>query len=185
MKLNTPKLFALGTLAMLAGISQVTGQTRVPPHLSAFIAVAPNPAETIQGAANAVRDAKDEEAKAAATEKLDSLIGQLFDADVAAREQELSSIEQRLEKLRALLALRQEKRQEIIELQKAVVLNEAEGLGFTTGLPEGHGLTEPVEVRKLNQEYFRAVNPAAYLNQPQEAAPSAGEGAAVIIQPAE
>ena len=46
------------------------------------------------------------------------------------REHELTQIEERLTKLRELLERRRKKKQEIIELQTKVALNEAEGLGF-------------------------------------------------------
>jgi len=46
------------------------------------------------------------------------------------RQHELEQIEQRLTKLRDLLERRRTKKQEIIELQTKVALNEAEGLGF-------------------------------------------------------
>ena len=46
------------------------------------------------------------------------------------REQELKQIEERLTKLRELLDRRRTKKQEIIDLQTKVALNEADGLGF-------------------------------------------------------
>lgn len=46
------------------------------------------------------------------------------------REAEVTKVEQRLAKLRELLERRRTKKQEIVELQTKVVINEADGLGF-------------------------------------------------------
>jgi hypothetical protein len=85
---------------------------------------------SLQEAAAAVHHAKDDEARSAASERLQQLLHRTFDADMQRREQELARIEQRLQTLREQHARRQEKKDEIIELQTRVLLNEAEGLGF-------------------------------------------------------
>jgi hypothetical protein len=90
----------------------------------------PNPSSAIRKAAEAVRDAKGEEAKSAAQKKLTELLGKFYDDDMVQREHELKQIEERLAKLRELLDRRRTKKQEIIDLQTKVALNEAEGLGF-------------------------------------------------------
>ena len=84
----------------------------------------------IRAAAEAVRDAKGDDAKAAAQKKLTELLSKVYDDDMVQREKELTQIEERLAKLRELLSRRRTKKQEIIELQSKVALNEAEGLGF-------------------------------------------------------
>jgi hypothetical protein len=84
----------------------------------------------IRKAAEAVRDAKGEDAKSAAQKKLGDLLSKSYDEDMAQRERELKQIEERLTKLRELLSRRRSKKQEIIDLQTKVALNEADGLGF-------------------------------------------------------
>jgi hypothetical protein len=84
----------------------------------------------IRQAAAQVRDATDDAARAAATADLIKLMDQYFEADIRVREQELADIAARLEKLRAQLDRRREKKSEIIDLQVKVAINEADGLGF-------------------------------------------------------
>src|SRR5262245_57842773 len=84
----------------------------------------------IRVAAEAVRDAKGDEAKAAAQKDLSELLGKYFEEDMKRRQQELTQIEERVTKLRELLERRRGKKQEILELQMRVALNEADGLGF-------------------------------------------------------
>jgi hypothetical protein len=97
-----------------------------------FIGTRPgtNVTSAIRKAAEAVRDAKGEEAKSDAQKKLAELLSKSYDDDMVQREHELKQIEERLAKLRELLERRRTKKQEIIELQAKVALNEAEGLGF-------------------------------------------------------
>jgi hypothetical protein len=87
-------------------------------------------AGSIRDAAAAVSATEDSDAKAAAEKKLADALDKVFEDDLKRREGELVKIEERLKKLRALVALRREKKQEIIDLQRNVVLHEAEGLGF-------------------------------------------------------
>jgi hypothetical protein len=96
-----------------------------------------NIGSSIRQAAEAVRDANDDEAKAAAEKALDDLLSRYFDVDMARRESELTKIEERLIKLRDLHNRRRAKKQEILELQTKVALNEAEGLGFYDGQTPG------------------------------------------------
>lgn len=81
-------------------------------------------------AAEKVRDAKDEAAKTAATTELTKLIDKYFDDDMQHRAEELDSIAVRLDRLKAQLDRRREKKQEIVDLQVKVAINDAEGLGF-------------------------------------------------------
>jgi hypothetical protein len=89
-----------------------------------------NVTSAIRKAAEAVRDAKGDEAKSDAEKKLAELLSKSYDDDMVQREHELKQIEERLTKLRGLLDRRRTKKQEIIDLQTKVALNEAEGLGF-------------------------------------------------------
>ena len=89
-----------------------------------------NVTSAIRKAAEAVRDAKGDEAKSDAQKKLAELLSKCYDDDMVQREHELKQIEERLTRLRELLDRRRTKKQEIIDLQTKVALNEAEGLGF-------------------------------------------------------
>jgi hypothetical protein len=89
-----------------------------------------NVTSAIRKAAGAVRDAKGDEAKSDAQKKLAEVLSKSYDDDMVGREHELKQIEERLAKLRDLLERRRAKKQEIIDLQTKVALNEAEGLGF-------------------------------------------------------
>lgn len=84
----------------------------------------------IRAAAARVRDLKGSAAQEAATKQLTELLDQYFEQDMKSRAQELNDIAARLEKLRAQLDRRRQKKQEIIDLQVKVALNEADGLGF-------------------------------------------------------
>jgi hypothetical protein len=90
-------------------------------------------AAKIRAAAEAVRDAKDSKEKEDAQKKLAEVLGKSYDEDMTRREKELAQVEERLKKLRDLLERRRAKKQEIIDLQTKVALNEAEGLGFYDG----------------------------------------------------
>jgi polyhydroxyalkanoate synthesis regulator phasin len=100
----------------------------------------------IRKAAEKLRDAKTDEAKAQAREELADLLGKYFDEDMARREKDVTKLEERLAKLREQLQRRREKKQDIIDLQIQVALNEAEGLGFVSrprGFPFGGELHIP------------------------------------------
>ena len=59
-----------------------------------------------------------------------SLIDKYFEEDMLNRKQELAAIEARLAKLPAQLDRRREKKDDIVNLQYQVAVNEAEGLGL-------------------------------------------------------
>jgi type I site-specific restriction-modification system R (restriction) subunit len=80
-------------------------------------------------------------AKEELAKKLDAAIADQFDEDLKAREAALVALEQRLDKLRSQLARRRKAKAEITQLHAQVLINEAEGLGFSAGLtvPDGRG----------------------------------------------
>jgi hypothetical protein len=86
----------------------------------------------IQEVAEKLRDAKEESDKAAAQQELTALVDKLFEEDMRVREQELTDIAARLDKLRVQLDRRRAKKQDIVDLQIKVAINEAEGLGFSS-----------------------------------------------------
>jgi hypothetical protein len=120
---------------------------------------------SIRQAAEAIRDAKDDKAKATAGRKLGDILSKYFDEDMARRESELTKIEERLIKLRDLHNRRRVKKQEIIELQTKVALNEAEGLGFYDGQSQNHwqtGFDSPAA-----NPFAPAVTGRTYPNEPE------------------
>lgn len=79
----------------------------------------------------AYRDAENDNGRTEAAAKIKQVLEIYFQTDMETRQQELKQIAERLKKLEAQLARRTEKKQEIVDLQLKVVLNEAEGLGFS------------------------------------------------------
>jgi hypothetical protein len=78
-----------------------------------------------------LRDATDEAKKAEITKKLETAVTKAFDDDQKTREAELAKLEERLKKLRGQLDRRGKAKADIIQLQLKVLVNEAEGLGFS------------------------------------------------------
>ena len=79
---------------------------------------------------NQLREADDAK-KADLTKQLEAAVAKDFDEDMKARETELEKLETRLAKLRAQLDRRRKAKDEIIQLHLKVLVNEAEGLGFS------------------------------------------------------
>jgi hypothetical protein len=92
----------------------------------------------IQSLVAQLRDADDELKKTELTKQLEAAINKNFDHDMEGREKELTQLEERLKKLRTQLERRRKAKSEIVELQIKVLVNEAEGLGFS-----GQSLLEP------------------------------------------
>jgi hypothetical protein len=132
----------------------------------------------IHKAAEALRDAEDEESKAKAQDKLTKLLERYFNQDLQRREDELAKIEARTKKLRELLERRRSKKQEIIDLQIKVLSNEAEGLGFFND-PLAQGATS--SLRRVWEP--RATTPIR--NYPQESNPFADPASPVVPHPAD
>jgi hypothetical protein len=86
----------------------------------------------IQEAAEYYCDAKDGADKDKALKRLHDLTSKYFEEDMEVRKKELAEIEARLTKLRSQLDRRRAKKDEIVDLQVKVAINEAEGLGFTS-----------------------------------------------------
>jgi TolA-binding protein len=78
-----------------------------------------------------LREADDDAKKADLTKKLETAVDKQFDEDLKNRETELTKLEERLTKLRAQLDRRRKAKAEIIQLQIKVLVNEADGLGFS------------------------------------------------------
>jgi hypothetical protein len=80
---------------------------------------------------NQLRETDDEAKKADLTKQLEAAVAKHFDEDMKTRETELTKLEERLKKLRAQLDRRAKAKAELIQLQVKVLVNEAEGLGFS------------------------------------------------------
>jgi hypothetical protein len=100
-------------------------------------------AEAIRFAALTVRDAKGDDEKSAAQKKLNEALSKYFDEDMVQREKELKQVEERVAKLHDLLDRRRSSKQEIIDLEAKVALNQANGLGFYDGETMGGGPLSP------------------------------------------
>jgi len=118
-------------------------------------------ADALRQAAAALRDAKDDAAKTAAQGQLTELLDKVFEEDMQRREQELAQVEQRTKDLRALMGRRREKKNEIVELQIKVLLNEADGLGFFNESPMPMPVPyNPVGVKHFSADSWNTVAPS-------------------------
>ncbi len=84
--------------------------------------------------------AKDDDARRAARDKLQTALGDLFDARQKQREDEIKEIETRVTKLRETLKKRETKRQELIEHHLTTLIQDAEGLGWGNDAQGGNAL---------------------------------------------
>ena len=85
--------------------------------------------DTIRTIVGQLGEAPDAE-KAALMKKLEAAVATQFDRDMERRESELTQLEERFKKLRQQLDRRRRAKNEILDLQIKVLVNEAEGLGF-------------------------------------------------------
>jgi hypothetical protein len=125
-------------------------------------------ADALRQAAAALRDAKDDAAKTAAQGQLTELLDKVFEEDMQRREQELAQVEQRTKDLRALMGRRREKKNEIVELQIKVLLNEADGLGFFNESPTPAPVPyNPVGLKRFSNDAWNPGTPSdAVLSPP-------------------
>jgi len=97
----------------------------------------------ISAKAKELRAAETDEAKDEAKKATQTLLDGYFEADMKKREREIADIEARVKRLRAQLEKRRAAKDEIVQLQLKVIVNEAEGLGFfsapPSNLPGGMG----------------------------------------------
>ncbi len=118
-------------------------------------------ADALRQAAAALRDAKDDAAKTAAQGQLTELLDKVFEEDMQRREQELAQVEQRTKDLRALMGRRREKKNEIVQLQIKVLLNEADGLGVFNESPMPMPVPyNPVGVKHFSTSSWNTVTPS-------------------------
>lgn len=76
------------------------------------------------------QDAKTDDEKKQGETTISNALSKYFELDMQNREEEIREIEERVKKLRAQLETRREAKDQLIELQLKVLINEANGLGF-------------------------------------------------------
>jgi hypothetical protein len=119
--------------------------------------------------ANQLRDA-DESKKAELTKELETAVSKYFDEDLKARENELTKLEERVKKLRSQLDRRRTAKDEVVQLQIKVMINEVEGLGFSGSLS---GLTESPSGLIMAYPSSTAPSPISVPGPPLVPAPAA------------
>ena len=77
-------------------------------------------------------DATDDKQKTGLTEKLKGAVDKCFEQDMKGREAELAKLQERLNKLKNQLDRRRKAKDEIVQLEVKVLVNEASGLGFSS-----------------------------------------------------
>lgn len=81
------------------------------------------------------REAKTDEEKKQAEESVSTALSKFFELDMQNREDEVRAVEERVKKLREQLGTRREAKDQMIQLQLKVLVNETNGLGFYSGSP--------------------------------------------------
>jgi hypothetical protein len=129
-----------GSLVAAAAWSQqtpVVGDAAQPSAVPALAAPIPDdnpfflaPPSKVDQALRRLRDA-DELHKPDLIKELEAAVSAEFDEDMKHREAELTKLEERMAKLRTQLERRKKAKAEITQLQTKVIVNEAEGLGFS------------------------------------------------------
>ena len=79
----------------------------------------------------------DELHKPEITKQLETAVATEFDEDMKRRDAELTMLEERVAKLRAQLERRRKAKAEITQLQTKVLVNDADGLGFSNAWSAG------------------------------------------------
>jgi hypothetical protein len=78
-----------------------------------------------------LRQAVDDTAKADLAKQLEIAVSKYFDEDLKIRESQLSELEEHITNLRSQLERRRKAKGEITQLQTKVLINDADGLGFS------------------------------------------------------
>lgn len=96
---------------------------------------APNPFAAAQSATSKVvrklRENKDETKRSELIKELEAAVSTQFDEDMKVREGDITKLEERIANLRTQLDRRRRAKPEITQLQTKVLINEADGLGFS------------------------------------------------------
>lgn len=142
------------------------------------------PSGRIQEAAKLVSEAPDKAAKAAATTNLRQRLDEYFESDMHKREQQLIDIQARVQRLRTQLEHRRAKKQEIIDLQAKVAINEAEGLGFYGDRkPSGFDFAVPVPVATPTGTTISMPNEGTWTSEPSSSEEPATPATASNAEP--
>lgn len=84
----------------------------------------------IRRARQALAQSKDGDSEKKSIEELKTALGEYFDSDMNVRRSELDALKRELSELEEKLTERANAKDEIIELQRKMIVNEANGLGF-------------------------------------------------------
>lgn len=112
----------------------------------------PGPLKVAMNAVNKarqnVRSATSDEDRTKATTELRNALSKYFDVDLKARQQEMDTINAGLEKMQAGLQKRADAKDDIVNLQLQIIVNEAEGLGFfrKSASRTLHGADNPIRI---------------------------------------
>lgn len=148
-------------------------------------------------------DAENEKQRADLKEKLTSTLEKQFDTQQKLRELEVSRIEARVRKLRGMIQRRGDSRRKIIDNRLEQLLNDAEGLGwssssggpqyppsdpnmFPPGMPYGpqnQGMQLPRKIQTVPQAVPPAANPPASGRLPARESPAGGPPGADVDMP--
>jgi len=110
-----------------------------------------------------------EKDKVEAVAALSALLNRHFTADMKKREQNIASIEARVQKLRTQFEKRQVAKDKIIKLQLQVLSNEAEGLGFFS--PSNGASNPPPPSQQPNDSFDQPTIPPESRRSPYSSPP--------------
>ena len=120
-------------------------------------APAASAASEISRLVNELRGTEDAGKKAELTKQLEAAIAKQFERDMESRRDELRKLEERLNKLRTQLDRRNAAKTDIIQLELKVLVNEAEGLGFSSK-SSSNLYSTPNNLYSTQQEYNNKLN---------------------------
>ncbi|HVX11480.1 MAG TPA: hypothetical protein VHC22_09885 [Pirellulales bacterium] len=93
--------------------------------------------QEVQTLAHQLADSNDDKQRAELKDKLSQTLDKQFDTQQKLRELEVSRIEARVQRLRELIRKRTDSRRKIIDNRFEQLLNDADGLGWTSGAKAG------------------------------------------------
>lgn len=112
----------------------------------------------------AVDKLKDKEAseadKAAAKEKIVSILGQQFDEDMEQRGKQIAELEKKVTSLKEQIEKRKDAKKRMIDLRMELLMNESEGLGFPSSWQSSSGVgtlhtTLPAQIETRSIQGFK------------------------------
>ena len=96
--------------------------------------------DAVRAALKSIQESDSDEVREEAESQLRKALREQFEADIKHRQQELEAIAARLKEMRSKLDKRMESAEQIIDLRMQVLLQDAEGLGWTSGVVSGYDI---------------------------------------------